>query len=253
MFYFSQLPNIVTPTNHVGIQDFQICCEQCLYVFSLVCFMKKNSLMLPILEWNFFCFFNFCHLLCMLPQSWVSQLFEFLKSFQHTFSCSFSKCNKSFSITHDVSFQNEEKVKEGDTRRGGVLLTLLLTWIMACENFMEQEKSNMNFFSFQIPFDNCSIEETKEKRKSRKKKKHNPWAKHGRVGLALLLVMVAYLPTFFALDTQNCWLSQILRYVALFMLAYTFSCPTKPSHFLILIFHLCIPLDKFLYYWWNQW
>ncbi len=53
MFYFFQLPNIVTPTNHVGIQDFQICCEQCLYVFSLVCFMKKISLMLPILEWIF--------------------------------------------------------------------------------------------------------------------------------------------------------------------------------------------------------
>jgi hypothetical protein len=40
---------------------------------------------------------------------------------------------------------------------------------MACENFMAQEKTNMTFSSFQIPFDNCSIEEIKEKRKSRKK------------------------------------------------------------------------------------
>lgn len=54
MFYFFKLRKIVTPTNHVGIQDFQICCEQCLYLFSLVCFMNKISLMLPILEWIFF-------------------------------------------------------------------------------------------------------------------------------------------------------------------------------------------------------
>ncbi len=54
---------------------------------------------------------------------------------------------------------------------------------MACENFMEQEKPNMTFISFQIPFDNCSIEETKEKRKSRKKKKHNSWGKHGEGGV----------------------------------------------------------------------
>ncbi len=62
------------------------------------------------------------------------------------------------------------KAKEGDTRRGGVLLTLFSTWIMACENFMEKEKPNMTFFSFQIPYDNCSIEETKEKKRKKEKK-----------------------------------------------------------------------------------
>jgi len=108
--------------------------------------------------------------------------------------------------------------------------------------FHGTRKTKHDFFSFQIPFDNCSIEETKEKKNTILEQNMR------RVGLALLLVMAAYLPTFIALDTQNCWLSQILRYVAPFMLAYTFSCLTKPSHFLILIFHPCIRLDKFIFY-----
>jgi hypothetical protein len=44
---------------------------------------------------------------------------------------------------------------------------------MACENFMEQEKPNMIFFSFQIPFDNFVVLKKQKKRKSREKKKHN--------------------------------------------------------------------------------
>jgi len=47
------------------------------------------------------------------------------------------------------------------------------------------------------------MEETKEK-KIKKKKETQFEQNMGRVGLALLLVMVAYLPTFIALDTQNC-------------------------------------------------
>jgi len=68
--------------------------------------------------------------------------------------------------------------------------------------FHGTRKTKNDFFSFQIPFDNCSIEETKEKKK---RKKHTILEQNmGRVGLALLLVMAGYLPTFIALDTQNC-------------------------------------------------
>jgi hypothetical protein len=46
----------------------------------------------------------------------------------------------------------------------------------------------------------------KQKKKENQEKKRNTILEEnmGRVELALLLVMVAYLPTFFALDTQNC-------------------------------------------------
>ncbi len=114
--------------------------------------------------------------------------------------------------------------------------------------FHGTRKTKHDFFFISNSFwQFCSIEETKEKKIKRKKETQFE-QNMGRVGLALLLVMVACLPTLIALDTQNCWLSQILRYVALFMLAYTCSCPIKPSHFLILIFHLCIRLDEFIFY-----
>jgi len=42
---------------------------------------------------------------------------------------------------------------------------------MACENFMEQEKPNMPFFSFQIPFDKFVVLK-KQKKKNQEKKRN---------------------------------------------------------------------------------
>jgi hypothetical protein len=70
---------------------------------------------------------------------------------------------------------------------------------------MEQEKPNMTFFHFKFLLTIVVLKKQKKKKIKKKKKKNTILEQNmGRVGLALLLVKAAYLPTFIALDTQNC-------------------------------------------------